>query len=344
LLTSRLAFAALAVGLAGAPVLAQESGLPRALSAAGAAANAARSDLQLAQADPAAARVAALELRLSRLEEELRGMTGRLEELEFAQRRSDERLDKLIVDLDARLARLEGSAAPATASTGAARANPLAVDEAEPALPPALPDADAEPPRHAARQTPMAEPPPAVGTTARRPGAPLPEEDPAARQGYVLGTLPRDAIMGGGAGAQQQAAIPGPTRNVPNTPKARYDDAIALLQGGDFLTARREFSSFVEDYPNDMLTPSAAYWLAETHYVTRDYQTAAALFARNYQTYGPQATKAPDNLLKMAMALAQLGQSAEACQAFSELEGRHPNAPAPIKQAALRGKTQAGCS
>ena len=137
---------------------------------------------------------------------------------------------------------------------------------------------------------------------------------------------------------QRQAALPRP-----DTPKGRYDAALALLQAGDFGSAQDEFADFLSAYPKDPLAPSAAYWLAETHYVQRDFAGAASQFAKNFQTYGESATKAPDNLLKMGMSLSQLGQKTEACRVFDELASRFPNAAPPIRQAAARGRAGAGC-
>ena len=254
----------------------------------------------------------------------------------------------MVADLDARLGHLEGSVPPSTAAANPASPTVAAGPAATP--PTAAPGVVI---RGSTSTTPAQEqvtrPPPATLPVPVTPASPSnvgtapPEEDSAARQGYVLGTLPRDAITPSTPPPGQQAAGPAPMRAVPNTPRARYDAAISMLQNGDFGGARREFESFVNDYPKDALTPSAAYWLAETHYVTQDYETAAALFAKNYQTYGPNATKAPDNLLKMGMSLTQLGQMDRACQTFAELERRHPNAPVPIKQAAVRAKVGASC-
>ena len=44
------------------------------------------------------------------------------------------------------------------------------------------------------------------------------------------------------------------------------------------------------------------------------------------------------------MALAAMGDRDRACQTFAELAKRHPNAPAPIRQALSREKAAAGCS
>jgi tol-pal system protein YbgF len=285
--------------------------------------------VELAQAQTDPSRLAALEIRLSRIEEELRRMTGRLESLEYGRDRAQDRLDKLVADLDARLTRIEGGAPAPSAE--------LPVEEAAPRR---------EPP-------PFVEPPAETAATAPlRPGgraAPSPQDDAAAQRGYVLGTLPREAIMGGGsgAGATPRAAAPEPQRQAalprPDTPRGRYDAALALLQDGDFGSAQDEFRDFLADYADDPLAPSAAYWLGETHYVQRDFANAAAQFAKNFQTYGDSAQKAPDNLLKMGMSLSQLGQRQEACRVFDELASRFPNAAPPIKQAAARGRAGAGC-
>ena len=45
--------------------------------------------------------------------------------------------------------------------------------------------------------------------------------------------------------------------------------------------------------PKDPRAANAAYWLGETYYVSKDYQNAAAVFARNYKTYGANSQKAP---------------------------------------------------
>jgi tol-pal system protein YbgF len=141
------------------------------------------------------------------------------------------------------------------------------------------------------------------------------------------------------------ATAPAPTAELPAdaTPQQRYEAALQLLQDGRWDEAEQAFQQFIEANPEDPLASNAAYWLGETFYIRKDYSEAAAVFARNYRTYGPESPKAPDNLLKLGMSLAALGDSQRACQTFAELESRHPNAPAPIKQTLLRERTTAGC-
>jgi tol-pal system protein YbgF len=72
-------------------------------------------------------RLARFEVRLAQLEEEIRRLTGRIEQLEFGQRALGERIDRLVRDLDQRLLALEGDAG------GGARATPAPDRTAPPA-------------------------------------------------------------------------------------------------------------------------------------------------------------------------------------------------------------------
>ena len=267
--------------------------------------------VELAQLQEPALRTAALEVRLSRLEEELRHLTGRIEEVEYAQRQAAARLDALVADLDARLPGGSGATARAAA-----------------------PIAEAPPPLSAPEPTRES----------------IISPDAAARQGYVLGTIPEAAVRG--QPAVKAPALPAPSQDgvgaqarlQPEGADATYKSALDLLQAGKWGDAEQVFTSFVQDYPNDPRAPTASYWLGETYFFRKDYPTAASVFARNYRTYGDGAPRAPDNLLKLGMSLAAMGDRDRACQTFGELTKRHANAPAPIRQALSREKSAAGCN
>jgi tol-pal system protein YbgF len=272
-----------------------------------------RGDVELAQLQEPALRTAALEVRIARLEEELRRLTGRIEEVEYDQRQLAARMDRFVADLDARL--------PTTAGDSGFAAPPAGPPEQQAAVPSAL-------------ETPE---PPVSGI----------EPDAAARQGYVLGTIPEDALRG--QPAPRVPELPAPTpgaqaRLQPQGADAGYQDALDLLQAGKWADAEQAFASFVQEHPDDPRAPNASYWLGETYFFRKDYPTAAAVFARNYRTYGETGPRAPDNLLKLGMALAAMGDRDRACQTFAELAKRHANAPAPVRQALSRERSAAGCN
>ena len=81
--------------------------------------------------------VAILQNRIIALEEELRRLTGRVEEAEFRERQTRQQLDQLVADLDRRLAVLEQPGGPtpgADAASIATDPGPPVVD-AEPTAP-----------------------------------------------------------------------------------------------------------------------------------------------------------------------------------------------------------------
>ncbi len=258
---------------------------------------------------------AALEVRILQLEEEIRGLTGRIEELEYQQGQLRTRLERLVDAVDERLRTVESRQGPAEA---AGSEPPPAVEATEP--PPPVVAAPPQP-----RQ-------PAPTAQARAP-APDVEPDSSAQRGYVLGTIPRGAALGA------------PTAPPPATgTETGYDAALKLLQAGRWNEAEQAFQGFLDASPNDPRASSAAYWLGETFYFRKDYQNAAAAFARNYRTYGPDAPRAPDNLLKLGMSLRALGDREKACQTYGELARRHPNAPLPVRQILTREHSAAECA
>ena len=250
--------------------------------------------------DPA--RLGQFEVRLGQLEEELRRLTGRIEQLEFGQRTLENRFDQLIGDLDARLLSLERG---------------LPADQAGAAP---LPEAPATLPA----QSPV------------RP-APAPTAEP-----QTLGQVPRSAVLA--LPRPDPSAIPPPlaTRELP--PQRQYDAAMELLRAGDYTGAEGGLQLFLELNPEHALAANAAYWLAETYYVRKNYPAAAAAFARNYRTYGKDAAKASDNLLKLGMSLEGLGERDKACLSYAELAKEFPNAPAHIQQALARERARAACA
>ena len=119
---------------------------------------------------------------------------------------------------------------------------------------------------------------------------------------YRLDALEKGKGGGGGAPPrpsptpistpQQNLAPPGQTAAAAPPPAAggntagadqMYNDAFKLLQDGDYVGAERGFKTFVQRYPQHVLAGNAEYWLGETYYARRDYQSAATAFAEGYK-------------------------------------------------------------
>jgi tol-pal system protein YbgF len=290
---------ALTIAAIASPVCAEVSSLAAELGALRTELAALRRVEPTQATDPA--RLGQFEVRLGQLEEELRRLTGRIEQLEFGQRTLENRFDQLIGDLDARLLSLEG---PPADQAGAAPP-----PEAQAALP---------------AQSPT-------------PPAPAPTPEP-----QTLGQVPRSAVLA--LPRPDPSAIPPPPAIRELPPQRQYDAAMELLRAGDYTGAEGGLKLFLDLNPEHALAANAAYWLAETYYVRKNYPAAAAAFARNYRTYGKDAAKASDNLLKLGMSLEGLGERDKACLSYAELAKEFPNAPAHIQQALARERARAACA
>jgi tol-pal system protein YbgF len=301
-----IATGACLVGLAAGQADAAVAGLAAGLDGVRSQLDAAR-PVQLVQADDQG-RLARFEVRLARIEEELRQLTGRVEQLEFGQRALEGRIDQLVRDLDQRLLALEGGGGAAAAQR----------------------------PGPTTRQAlaPRAEGP--GGETAQ------PEPETSAAGDRTLGIVPQSALLDLPRPDPGSIAPPPEASNLP--PQQQYDAAMQLLRAGDYAGAEGGLQLFLDLNTEHGLAPNAAYWLAETHYVRKNYAAAAAAFARNYRLYGRNDAKAPDNLLKLGMSLQGLQETDKACRTYAELAKEFPNAPAHIQQALSRERERAACA
>ncbi len=318
-----------------------------------------------------------LQVRVLKLEALIEQLTGQVEEANFRAGQLQKQLKTMEDDLQLRVARLEaGGAAPATGAAaipGVAPGAPAVVlppraEAAPSALVPAAP-----PPRRASADEPLSQPmtPPRVTRPA---SAPAPGTAPASGMGndgsFVIRTdangkpLPPDpndmapvaeapaepapapvAPPKVGAVNSGQLAMAPPVGDVKlpeGTPKVQYDFAFDLLRRNDFARAEVAFRDFLKRHPKDPLAGNAQYWLGETHYVRGDYQQAAVEFMAGYQNY-PKTNKGPDNLLKLAMSMSNLGQTQGACTALGRLSKDYPKAPDEVSKPAAAERAKLKC-
>ena len=266
------------------------------------------------------ARRAQLEVRFSQVEDEMRTLTGRVEEVAHGIDLLGQRIDKLVADVDFRLTAIERGQA-----TGMAPAAALTAPAA------------------------AAVPATAATTTATTQPALVPQVSDAPG---VLGTIPASALLAvttdGAVAAAQPTEMVALAPALPaGTPKQQYDYAYDVLkqavqQGGEYDEARRAFDAFIESHPDHELTDNAYYWLGETYYVVKDYASASHHFALGLQRF-PDGNKAPDIMLKLGMSLYGSGRTDEACIAFEKFGELYAGASAQLKQKVAREAQRSGC-
>ena len=309
------------------------------------------------------------EMRIERLENQLRQLTGQNEELQYRNRQ-----------LEDRIRQLEGGA------PGQAPAQPNAA-----AVPPAQ-VAPAYRQQQAGQQSPydpqiaapapivQEQPAPGAPGTRRRGDAFDPGQNPSAPGApRALGGGQQPMSAGTSAGAQAgapggrgagepldlnnnggrypQAAVPaqpaqpgypapaaGGVATLPPsaTPRDEFDLGIGYMQRKDYALAEQTMKGFAQKYPSDPLLGDAQYWLGESYFQRQQYRDSAEAFLAVTTKYDKSA-KAPDALLRLGQSLAALKEKEAACAAFGEVGRKYPRASAGVKAAVDREQKRVKC-
>lgn len=124
--------------------------------------------------------------------------------------------------------------------------------------------------------------------------------------------------------------------------QALYDRAFRALRETRYADAAEGFSTFLDSHPDSAYAPNALYWLAETYYVTRDFDTALSFFSQLLDQY-PDSNKEGDALLKIGFSYYELRQWSEARAALEQVRSQYPGTTlARLAETRLRDMRLAG--
>jgi len=126
------------------------------------------------------------------------------------------------------------------------------------------------------------------------------------------------------------------------TARQQYKYAFGKLKTRNYDEAENVLRIFVDRHPDDPLAGNAMYWMGETYYVRKQYSEAARIFLDAYQRF-PNGNKAPDNLFKLAKSLSQIGEDKHACTTYVELVKTFPSANQRILSGARSDMMRLGC-
>jgi tol-pal system protein YbgF len=116
--------------------------------------------------------------------------------------------------------------------------------------------------------------------------------------------------------------------------KQNYETALNQFKVGNYQASIAAFQTFIVNYPNNQLVPSAQYWVGNAYYALRDYKVAISAQEKVLKSW-PDNAKAPDAMLNIASAQAELGDQKSARETLRMLMQRYPSSPA-AEQAKLR--------
>jgi tol-pal system protein YbgF len=254
-----------------------------------------------------------VEIRMERLEAQMRDLTGRVEQVSNGLDQLKQRVEQINSDLDVRFSQLASGGGGAAGSTP--RSSP----------------ADS---RIAAGATPS-------GTVS--PGTVVPPPAGGSSGGGlspIFNTLSPPGTGSPRSSAPEPASTEGPPAGSVNE---QFNHALGLVKQGDYAAAEIALRDFIEAHPGDPLTASAHYWLGQTYFARNRFGDAASAFAEGYKRF-PKGPKAPEDLLYLGLSLAKADQKRGACVALAQLADAFPNAGPAIRDRASAEKKRIGCS
>ncbi len=95
------------------------------------------------------------------------------------------------------------------------------------------------------------------------------------------------------------------TDEAASTPDALYLKGLDALKAGDVVTARELFTRFLDQNPKHELAANAHYWIGETYYSEKNYESAILSYQEVIKNY-PGKEKVVSAMLKQAMAFNEI--------------------------------------
>ncbi len=331
-----------------------------------------RSEVQVQRGQAAQSDPGDLSVRLDRMENAMRQMTGTIEQLQYQNQQLQMQLKRMQDDTDYRLQQTAprgGGGAPPQATPGRRS------DVFDPSQQPNVPGS----PRAlgngsmVAVQPPIAADEPPIGAPGGRtagapldlstlssnppdrpPTAPSPmTQRPSAPSQMASSQMPSSQLANAAPVSQPASQLP-PPRNAGGggpqvatlppsaSPQDEYDMAYGYILHKDYGLAEQAFRDFVAKHPNERLVPDAQYWLGETLFQRQRYRDAAESFLAVSTKY-EGASRAPDSLLRLGQSLSAMNQKEAACATLAEIGRKYPRASASVKRGVTQEQTRAHC-
>ena len=273
----------------------------------------------------------AMDPRVGQLEEEIRSLNGRIEEMSFQLLQMQEQLRKTQEDNEYRFQDLESGKAKGKSGALEKPVNGGNADE-----------------QIASNRLPAD----SSAGAATQNGAALPQE---------LGSIRFDE-NGNPIGAEvnpdldnQSASIGNNTNSSEGLPPASqqstgsldnpdeiYQAAYGHVLSGDYQLAEREFRDYLDVHPTGEKAADATFWLGEAQYSQGNFNESAKTFLNAHQTFS-KSKKAPEMLLKLGMSLAALDNRETACATLREVGKRYPNASKTVKGKVASEQSRLSC-
>ncbi len=284
-----------------------------------------------------------VDYRVSVLEEQIRQLTGRIEELNFQLLEMQERMRRQQEDNDFRLQQIEERQGNLDSGTGG---NTAAADD-DGFIRLEKPDPSAS------QQTAEGTDGTKTTETATRTidGVEIYDGEGGIDQNTngTLGSIQFDAngniidsTIGEPhdltAGLGQNTAEP-----LPSDPDRLFQLGFDHVQTGRYQDAETALVAFSNQHATHPRLPEARFWLGESYLGRGDFRTAADVYLDVHERW-PNGKFGPQSLLKLGVSVAGLNQRELACATFAEVLKKYPNASRVIQRAVAFEQRAAQCA
>ncbi|MEL6751593.1 MAG: tol-pal system protein YbgF [Pseudomonadota bacterium] len=253
--------------------------------------------------------------RVNQLEEQVRQLNGRVEDLNFLLLQLQEDLRRMQQDNELRFQELEDRQGSAPGDTSRDVAEGGSTDRLE--KPEAASEQDAAETEAEADNPNLGTPPRALGTLQFDAEGNVIDSAPADQAEDALSQL--DAPFGEGSPGAVDASQFGAT------PREVMTVAQQALFARDYPKAETAFRAALAAWPDDPQAGAMGAGLGETLFWQKKYYPAAQAHLQAHRDF-PEAATAPENLLGLALSLAGLNQREVACATYAEVLKQYPEA------------------
>lgn len=125
----------------------------------------------------------------------------------------------------------------------------------------------------------------------------------------------------------QAVTVDGKPTTVDNPEKTSFDVSVEFFRNGQYKDAVAGFSSFLRQYGQSSLAPSAQFYIGSAYFALRDWRAAIAQQQTLVKSW-PDNSRAPDGLLIIASSQIELNDLKAAKASLERLVKLYPSSPA----------------
>ena len=134
-----------------------------------------------------------------------------------------------------------------------------------------------------------------------------------------------------------------PEASLPQDPEGLYTTGFDFVQIGRYEDAEIALVAFSNKFQNHPRLPEARFWLGESHLGRAQYREAAEVYL-DLQKKWPNSKFGPQSLLKLGVSIAGMNQRELACATFAEVLQKYPNASRAVKRNVAFEQRAAKCA